>query len=275
MDRLKGKTAIVVGAGSIGPGWGNGKAVAVQFAREGARVLAVDLREHAAFETRDVITRSGGTCEAFVGDVSKGEVARRMVERCVEVFGTVDVLHNNAGAMVPGGPCEVSEDDWDRAFTTNIRTMFLACRFVLPIMERQRNGSIVNIGSVSASRFLGMPALAYSTSKGAVMSFTRALAAQYGPHKIRSNVITPGIIDTPVLAMVADRIAASTNALPGPQAKAARERTVPLGRFGSAWDVAHAAVYLASEEASYVNGAELVIDGGLSCMAPQPQGIVS
>jgi NAD(P)-dependent dehydrogenase (short-subunit alcohol dehydrogenase family) len=244
---------------------------AVLFAREGARVLAVDVNADAVWQTKELIAEDGHVCETLVADVSKASDARSMVERCVQLYGRVDILHNNVGVMFPGGPCDVSEDDWDRAFALNIRSMFLTCREVLPTMERQRAGCIVNVGSISATRFLGMPAIAYSTSKGAIAAFTSALAAQYGPLGIRVNTLTPGIVDTPVLATVSERIAKATGvAAAAGGGRAARERTVPLRRFGSAWDVANAAVFLASDEASYVSGANLVVDGGLGTMAPQP-----
>jgi NAD(P)-dependent dehydrogenase (short-subunit alcohol dehydrogenase family) len=270
MARLRGKVAIVVGAGSIGPGWGNGKATAVAFAREGAQVVAVDVNGAACAQTCDLIREAGGECEAFVADVSSGDGARGMVKRCLERFGRVDILHNNVGVMFPGGPLDVDEKVWDRAFSLNIKSMFLTCREVLPSMESQRSGSIINVGSISGSRYLGMPAIAYSTSKGAVVAFSAALAAQYGPSGIRVNTLTPGIVDTPVLATVADQIAKATGKLQGEGARTSRERTVPLRRFGTAWDIANAAVYLASDDAAYVTGAELVVDGGLGVMAPQP-----
>lgn len=269
-DRLRGLAAVVVGAGSIAEGWSNGKATAVAFAREGAAVLVVDASRTAAEQTHETILAEGGRSEIFIGDLSQPDPARQMIERCMQVFGAVDVLHNNVGVMVPGGPQELSSEDWDRSFAVNLRTMFLSSKYAVSEMVRRGRGAIVNVGSISGSRFLGMPTLAYSTSKGAVLSMTRALAAQYGPHGVRVNQVTPGIIDTPVLASFADRIAVATGAVPGPAAREARERTVPLRRFGTAWDVAKAAVFLASDEAAYVNGAELVVDGGLACMAPQP-----
>ncbi|UUX95316.1 SDR family NAD(P)-dependent oxidoreductase [Aquabacterium sp. J223] len=271
MGRLQGKAAIVVGAGSIAPGWGNGKAAAVAFAREGAKVLVVDACEDAAQATHEVIRGEGGASEAFTADATRDGDMAAMVRRCVERFGGLQVLHNNVGVMTPGDLCELSEEDWDRTVTVNLKGLFLACRHALPVMVRAGGGAIVNVGSISAERYLGMPAIAYSTSKGGVAAFTRALAAQYGPQQVRVNLLVPGIVDTPVLASVADRIAAATGQVAGPQARRRREQTVPMGRFGSAWDVAMAAVYLASDEAAYVNGAELVVDGGLACMAPQPQ----
>lgn len=192
MARLKGRVAIVVGAGSIGPGWGNGKATAVAFAREGAQVVAVDVNGAACAQTCDLIREAGGDCEAVVADVSRGDEARGVVKRCLERFGRVDILHNNVGVMFPGGPLDVDEEVWDRAFSLNIKSMFLTCREVLPFMESQRSGSIINVGSISGSRYLGMPAIAYSTSKGAVVAFSAALAAQYGPSGIRVNTLTPG-----------------------------------------------------------------------------------
>jgi NAD(P)-dependent dehydrogenase (short-subunit alcohol dehydrogenase family) len=269
MARLLEKVAIVVGAGSVATGIGNGKATAMAFAREGARVLAVDVSSDAVGQTGNLIRAEGGQCETIVADVSTSSGVRAMVERCLQSYGRVDILHNNVGVMFPGGPGDLDEAEWDRAFALNIKPMFLACREVLPIMERQRSGSIINVGSISSTRYLGMPAIAYNTSKGTVIAFTSALAAQYGPLGIRVNTLTPGIVDTPVLAVFAERLATAAGVAPG-AGRAAREASVPLRRFGSAWDVANAAVYLASDEAAYVSGANLVVDGGLSVMAPQP-----
>src|SRR5215470_11223092 len=184
-DRLKGKVAIVTGAGSIGPGWGNGKAAATLFAREGARVFAVDVNREAVEETRGIIQSEGGTCEIFVADVSRSDDVAAMVKRCLEGFGRMDVLHNNVGILALGGPVELDEDQWDRLAAVNVKSMFLTCKHVLPVMERQGGGSIVNIASVAAIRYLGFPYAAYSASKGAVLAFTRSVAVQYAPKNIR------------------------------------------------------------------------------------------
>ena len=261
-DKLAGKVAIVTGAGSIGPGWGNGKATAVLFAREGARVFAVDRDPRAVGETRAIIEAEGGTCEAFTADVARAAEVVALVRKCQDAFGRIDVLHNNVGILSLGGPVELEEAEWDRVASVNLKSMFLTCKHVLPIMEAQGKGAVVNIGSVSGIRWLGVPYIAYSTTKGAVLAFTRSVALQYAAKGIRANTILPGLMDTPMVEA----------ALPGAYAqgdaakmKALRNAQCPMGRMGDAWDVARAALFLASDDARYITGAELVVDGGLSC----------
>ncbi len=260
--RLEGKVAIVTGAGSSGPGWGNGKAAAVLFAREGARVFAVDRDPGALEETRAIIAGEGGACEAFTADVTRSDQVEALARRCSEQFGRIDILHNNVGVLALGGPVELSEASWDRLVEVNLKSMFLTCKHVLPVMEAQGKGAIVNIGSVAGIRYLGVPYIAYSTTKGAILAFTRSVALQYAAKGIRANTILPGLIDTPMVEA----------GLPGAYAmgdaarmKAIRAAQCPMGRMGDAWDVARAALFLASDEASYVTGAELVVDGGLTC----------
>jgi NAD(P)-dependent dehydrogenase (short-subunit alcohol dehydrogenase family) len=156
-DRLREKVALVSGAGSSGPGWGNGKATAVLFAREGAKVLAADINLDAALETKRIIEGEGGICEAIAGDVSRAHDVASMVDACVAAFGQIDVLHNNVGIVEIGGPVETSEESWDRVNDVNLKSMFLTCKHVLPHMERQGKGAIVNIASVSGIRWLGVP----------------------------------------------------------------------------------------------------------------------
>lgn len=266
--KLHGKVAIVTGAGSLGPGWGNGKAAAVLYAREGASVLAVDINMDAATETRDIIIGEGGVCEAVQADVSNADQVAGMVEKCLSVFGRVDVLHNNVGIFEVGGAVELSEERWNRVISTNLDSLFLTCKNVLPIMERQGGGSIVHVGSLSGMRSLGLPLLAYATSKSAITGFSRSVAMQYGALNIRSNVVIPGIIDTPVLAKAGDTAYADSAGGNVQDTRAARARLVPLRRFGTAWDVARASLFLASDDAAYITGTELIVDGGLSAMAP-------
>ena len=196
--RLTGKVAIVTGAGAIGPGWGNGKATAVAFAREGASVMAVDRNEAAAVETRDIIRAEGAQCEVMVADVGVSADVARCVEATLAAFGRVDVLHNNVGIFCLGGPVELEESDWDGVITTNLKSLFLTCKYVLPYFEKQRSGAIINVGSISGHRHMGVPQIAYATSKGATAAFTRGVAAQYGASGIRANVVVPGLIDTPL-----------------------------------------------------------------------------
>jgi NAD(P)-dependent dehydrogenase (short-subunit alcohol dehydrogenase family) len=260
-DRLKEKVALVSGAGSSGPGWGNGKATAVLFAREGARVLAADINLDAAVETKRIIEREGGICEAVAGNVSLAENVAAMVDACIAAFGRIDVLHNNVGIVEVGGPVETTEDSWDRVNDVNLKSMFLTCRQVLPHMERQGKGAIVNIASVSGIRWLGVPYISYAATKAAVIQFTRVIALQYARSGIRANSILPGMMNTPMVH------AAGVVAAYGGSAEEMvrrRDEQCPMGRMGDAWDVAYAALFLASDEAKYITGAELVVDGGLT-----------
>jgi len=188
-DRLKEKVALVSGAGSCGPGWGNGKATAVLFAREGAKVLAADLNLDAAVETKRIIESEGGICEVVAGNVSRADDVATIVDACITAFGRIDVLHNNVGIVEVGGPVETSEESWDRVNDVNLKSMFLTCKQVLPHMERQGKGAIVNIASVSGIRWLGVPYISYAATKAAVIQFTRVIALQYARSGIRANSI--------------------------------------------------------------------------------------
>ncbi len=263
-NRLNDKVAIVTGAGSAGPGWGTGKAVAVLFAREGAKVLAVDIDPGAAEDTRRVIAEEGGTCVTFRADVSEDADVKAMVERCVGTFGRVDVLHNNVGILEVGGAVETTEESWDRVNAVNLKSMFLTCRHVLPLMVDQGGGAIVNISSIAGIRYLGVPYIAYAATKAAVIQFTKSVALEYADRNVRANVILPGHVDTPMArASLAEAYAG------GDVEKMIEVRNAqcPMKRMGDAWDVARAALFLASDEARFITGAELAVDGGLSCRA--------
>lgn len=259
-ERLKGKVALVTGAGSVGSGWGNGKAAAVLFAREGAKVLAADINPAAVAETKEIIAREGGVCETFSCDVAKGAQVEAMVEACVAAFGRIDVLHNNVGIVEVGGPVETSEASWDRVTEVNLKSMFLTCKYALPHMERARMGAIVNIASIAGIRWTGVPYISYSATKAAVIQLTRVVALQYAGKGIRANSILPGLMNTPM-------VHASLVGAYGADAEEMvrrRDAQCPMGRMGDAWDVAYAALFLASDEARYITGAELVVDGGLT-----------
>ena len=260
-DRLKEKVALVSGAGSSGPGWGNGKATAVLFAREGARILAADINLDAAVETKRIIEREGGICEAVAGNVALAEDVAAVVDTCIAAFGRIDVLHNNVGIVEVGGPVETTEDSWDRVNDVNLKSMFLTCRQVLPHMTRQGKGAIVNIASVSGIRWLGVPYISYAATKAAIIHFTRVIALQYARSGIRANSILPGMMNTPMVH-AAEVIAAYGGS--AEEMVRRRDEQCPMGRMGDAWDVAYAALFLASDEAKYITGAELVVDGGLT-----------
>lgn len=256
--RLEGRVALVFGAGSIGDGWGNGKAAAVAYARHGARVVAVDLAPEAAAVTRDLIRAEGLDAISVAADVTRLAEVQNAVDRAIAHYGRIDVLHNNVGITSQGGPVETSEDTWDRVMAVNVKSMFLTCKCVLPLMEAQQAGAIVNIGALGGVRWTGYAYCAYAASKGAVNSLTQSIALQYAAKGIRANCILPGVMDTPHIYGQIAGFYASTDEM-----VAARNRLSPTGRMGDGWDVANAAVFLASDEARYINGVELLVDGGL------------
>ena len=259
-DRLKGKIAIITGAGSILAGIGNGKAAAIVFAREGAKVLAVDYNLEAVEETKRVIDEEGGECVTLYADVSKTSDCENIIETCVKTFGRVDILHNNVGMGGSGGAVEASEELWDKTMNINLKSMFLTSKYVLPHLEKQAGGVIINISSMNALRTAPYPTLAYSVSKAGVIALTREIAIQYAAKGIRANAILPGLMKTPRVAHY------YRNAHDGDVEKMWQRRDAmsPTGRQGDAWDIASAALYLASDESKYVNGTTLLVDGGLT-----------
>ena len=261
--RLQGKTAIVVGAGSIGPGWGNGKATAVTFARHGAQVLCVDRNAEAAKETADIIAREGGTAAAFAADAARESDIAAMVAACLKQFGRIDVLDNNVGIAEVGSVVDVAEADWDRVFAINLKSAYLAMKHVIPVMERQGGGSIINISSIASIRHLGVSYVTYATTKAAMNQMTRTSAVEFAPRRIRVNAILPGLMKTPMVEHSAG-LAASYARGDVEEMWRRRDAQVPMGHMGEAWDVANAALFLASDESRYVTGIELVVDGGLT-----------
>jgi NAD(P)-dependent dehydrogenase (short-subunit alcohol dehydrogenase family) len=261
--RLAGKTALVVGAGSIGPGWGNGKATAVLFAREGARVFCVDLNQAAAEETAAIIRGEGGEADAAPADAARAADVERIVAACLDRFGRIDVLDNNVGIAEVGGVVELAEEAWDRVFAVNLKSCFLTMKHVIPVMERQGGGAIVNISSIASIRYTGVPYASYYATKAAMNQLTRTTAVQYAAKKIRVNAVLPGLMKTPMV----EKSAGLAQSYAGGDVEAmwrARDAQVPMGHMGEAWDVAAAALFLASDEAKYVTGIELVVDGGIT-----------
>lgn len=264
-DRLKNKVAIVTGAGAVGPGWGNGKATAVLFAREGAKVLAVDVNLAAAGETKAIIDQEGGICEIMKVDVTKPEEIEEMVNLCTGKFGRIDILHNNVGIVVVGGLTETSIETWDRVMNINLKSMFLACRAVIPHMEKQGGGVITNISSIAAIRYIGIPYITYYASKAGILGLTQGIALQYAEKNIRANTILPGLMDTPLIREPLKNFYAGGDV---EKMIDIRNKKCPTGKMGDAWDVARAALFLASDEAKYITGAQLVVDGGYTCRTP-------
>jgi NAD(P)-dependent dehydrogenase (short-subunit alcohol dehydrogenase family) len=262
-ERLKDKVAIVVGAGCTpGETIGNGRAAAILFARAGASIILADRDADSVAETKHAIDAEGGESSVVEADVTRADACAHITEECLRRYGRIDVLHNNVGIGVLGGAVELAEADWDRVLDTNLKSMFLTCKHVLPQMERQGSGAIINVSSLAAERAAAAyPLLAYSASKGGVNALTRSMAMQYAAKGIRVNAIMPGLIRTP---MAVDEPARQYG-LDREAFIRMRDAAVPMQRMGEAWDVAWAAVFLASDEARYVTGVVLPVDGGLSC----------
>lgn len=257
--RLQGKVAIVTGAGTAGQAIGNGKACAVLFAREGAKVLAVDLDMGRAQATAQAIQAEGGHCIACQADVSRAQECAEMVAQCLMHFGRIDVLQNNVGITQSAGPVELPEQEWDRVMNVNARSMFLTVKHVLPHMQRQGSGSIVNIGSINSERAIPFPKFAYAASKAAMIAMSREIAITYAAQGIRSNVVLVGLIRSPIVEQ-------QNLALYGGDLERmwrTRDAMSPTGRQGEVWDVAQASLFLASDESRYVNAVVLPVDGGL------------
>lgn len=259
--RLEGKAAIVVGAGQTpGETIGNGRATAILFAREGARVLVVDRDEASAKETASMIAEEGGTAEVQTADVTVESDCAAIAEACVGQFGAIDVLHNNVGiGGGDAGPTRLTEEDWDRIMDTNLKSVFFTCKYALPVMREQRSGVITNISSAAAVCAVGI--VAYKTSKAGLNAYTHALATGNAKYGIRANVIMPGLMNTP---MAIEGIS-SARGVDREKLIEQRDALVPLGhKMGTAWDVAYAGLFLASDEAGFITGVVLPVDGGQS-----------
>ena len=269
--RLAGKAVLVTGAGSIGPGWGNGKAAAVLYAREGAKVLCVDRRLDAAEETRDIVAGEDGSAVAHRADVTDESDIAAMVGACVDAFGRIDVLHNNVGGSGPGAALmDVALEDWNDTLARNVTGAFLAMKAAIPHMEEQGGGAIVNISSIAGLTHIGVPSTSYSAAKGALNELTKNIAIQYAAKNIRANCVAPGLMKTPFILREKDGVPNHIRkGYKTPEEyHAARGATVPMRRMGDAWDVAKAALFLASDDAAYITGQCLVVDGGLTATSP-------
>ena len=261
--RLKDRVAIVVGAGqSEGEGIGNGRATALTFAREGARVLCVDHKLASAEQTVDMIAGTGGTAVAFKADVTRNAEIEAMAAAAMSRWGRIDILHNNVGVSLSGGDAEllaITEEAFDRCVAINLKSCILTARHVIPIMRQQRRGAIVNISSMAA--ITTYPFVAYKATKSAMIAFTEQLAYQNAEYGIRANVILPGLMDTPMAVDTRAREYHKSRA----EVAAERDSKVPLRRkMGTAWDVANAALFLCSDEANFITGVTLPVDGGAS-----------
>ena len=256
-SRLKDKVAIVSGAGSVGPGWGNGRATVVRFVEEGAKVFAVDRDAAALKET----VEKGPGIATHICDVTDSKAVAAMVRACVEKFGRVDILVNNVGGSAPGGPVEMTEEVWDAQVDLNLKSVFLACKHVLPVMEKQGGGAIVNIASASGIRWSGSAQVAYAATKAGVIQLTKVVAVQYAAKGIRVNSVIPGQLHTPMVEarLAKQRAGGDVEAL-----LKSRQKRIPLGFAGDGRDTANAVLFLASDEARFITGAEIVVDGGMT-----------
>jgi NAD(P)-dependent dehydrogenase (short-subunit alcohol dehydrogenase family) len=251
--RLKDKVAIVVGAGSIRPGMGNGKATAILFAKEGAKVACVDLRLKAAEETVETIKHQGGQAIAISADATKEAGAKKIVEGVIANYGKIDILFNNVGIGLGDRGLKITEKDWDMVMNTNLKGIMAVCKYVVPEMIKGGGGAIVNNASMAA--FYGHYNYPYAASKAGVVALTKSLAVGLAKYNIRVNCVAPGLIATPMV-----------DGLMGPRRDSTVEQRVPLKRHGKAEEVAYAVLFLASDEASFITGQSICVDGGMSAM---------
>lgn len=258
--RLAGKIVLVAGAGASAAGWSIGKASCVTMARQGASIVALDASMEAAEDAAHEVELAGGSALPVQADVADPDAMQAAVDAALRRYGRIDVLQANAGIGKVGGPEDISLQDWDRIQQVNVTSLLIATRLLAPLMLGQGGGAIVTVSSVAGIRYTGYPHLAYSVTKAAVIHFARMAAQQYAADRIRVNTVIPGLIDTPRVAKnVARMFDADAKA-----ASAARDKQVPMGRMGTPWEVANAVAFLASDEASYITGTELVVDGGLT-----------
>lgn len=259
--RFKDKVAIVTGAGCVAAGWGNGRAIAVRLAEEGAFVLAVD-RDPARLE--ETLSLAGDARERILAhacDVTSSAEVAAMAQACVDRFGTIDILVNNVGGSAAGGPVEMAEEVWDSQVDVNLKSVFLACKHVLPTMIAKRSGAIVNIASTSGMRWTGSAQVAYAATKAGVIQLSRVVAVQHAPMGIRVNTVVPGQLHTP---MVESRLAKQRSGGDVEALLAQRQKRIPLGFMGDGRDTAAAVLFLASEDARFITGTEVVVDGGMT-----------
>jgi NAD(P)-dependent dehydrogenase (short-subunit alcohol dehydrogenase family) len=259
-QRFTGRVAIVTGAGCIGPGWGNGRATAVALAEEGAQVLALDRDLARVKETVERAGPLGAAITPYACDVTDSKAMAKLVAACVARHGRVDVLINNVGGSAAGGPVEMTEEVWQSQIDLNLKSVFLGCKHVLPHMLAQKSGAIVNVASTSGLRWTGSAQVAYAATKAGVIQMARVIAVQHAPEGVRVNTVVPGQLHTP---MVEARLAKQRTGGDVEGLLAARQKRIPLGFMGDGRDTARAALFLASDEARFITGTELVVDGGM------------
>jgi len=259
--RLQDRIAIVTGAGCVGPGWGNGRATAVRFAQEGAKIFAVDRNLDSVKETIERVNAAGGEIVIHQCDVTGAASVEVMVKTCLDRFGRIDILVNNVGGSAHGGPVEMSEDVWDAQVDYNLKSVFLTLKHVLPVMEKQKTGAIINIASTSGLRWTGAAQVGYSATKAGVIQLSRVVAVQYADKGIRVNTVVPGQLHTP---MVEARLAGQRAGGDVEVLLKSRLERIPIGFMGDGRDTANAALFLASDDARFITGTEIVVDGGMT-----------
>jgi NAD(P)-dependent dehydrogenase (short-subunit alcohol dehydrogenase family) len=259
--RLAGKVALITGAGSVGPGWGNGRASAIRFAEEGALVFATDIDQSRLDETLKLAGDLAPRIKTGIVDILRSASIEQMVKECIATYGKIDILMNNVGGSAKGGPVEMPEDVWDTQVDYNLKSVFLTCKYVLPHMVAANSGSIINMASTSGMRWTGAAQVAYAATKAGVIQLSKVVAVQYAKQNIRVNTIVPGQLHTP---MVETRLAGQRSGGDVQALLAQRQSRIPLPFMGDGRDTANAAVFLASEESRFITGTEIVIDGGMS-----------
>lgn len=263
MLNLRGKVALVIGVGQTGSeGWGIGAACAILFARQGATIFGGNRSLGSTTKTRAAIEEAGQECDIIVTDATDSASVKALVDACMEKHGRIDILLTNVGQSQPGTPATMTEDVWDAQININLKSVYLACHHVLPIMEKQSTGgSIVCISSIAGMRYIGKPQIGYNTAKAAIMQFVKATAVMYADKGVRLNTVVPGLMDTPYTKSLSERFP-----LPGgyEQFRSMRDAQVPMGKMGDAWDVANSALFLVSDEARYITGQKIVVDGGIT-----------
>jgi NAD(P)-dependent dehydrogenase (short-subunit alcohol dehydrogenase family) len=259
--RLAGKIALVTGAGCVGPGWGNGRATCVRFAEEGAKIFAVDRNLDSVTETVERVKKAGGEIVVQHCDVTDSSSIAAAVAACMKHYGRIDVLVNNVGGSAAGGPVEMAKEVWDSQIAMNLNSVFLTLKHVLPIMEKQKSGAVVNLASTSGIRWTGAAQVGYAATKAGVIQLSRVVAVQYAARGIRVNTVIPGQLHTPMVEvrLAKQRAGGDVEAL-----LKSRIARIPQGFMGDGRDTANAALYLASDEARFVTGTEIIVDGGMS-----------
>ncbi|KAI0155633.1 oxidoreductase ucpA [Pestalotiopsis sp. NC0098] len=263
MLNLKGKVAVVIGLGQTGvDGWGIGAACAVTLAQQGAIIFGGNRSLPSTAKTTETITSKGGQCDVMVVDATSSDSVKALIDACVTKHGRIDILVANVGQSQPGCPATMSESTWDSQMDINLKSVYLACHHALPVMEKQPGGgSIVCVSSIASMRYIGKPQIAYNTAKAAINQFVKATAVIYAQRGVRLNSVVPGLMETPYTKTLSTRFPVEGGY---EQFKKMRDDQVPMGRMGDAWDVANAMAFLVSDEARYITGQKLVVDGGIT-----------